>query len=287
MVIATFATGYLGIGEYKAQHAEERQAAAEYQAEHAQGGGERLCVTVPVGRYRSAEACAEQPPETDANAQYTEADLHAQQDMAVWAYGVFLASLGTLGLTGVGVILLWLTLSATREAVTETKNATQAMRDGERAWMTPTHNSMSNFLDGMLGEKHIEKGLGLTTHWINSGRSVASKISVHREVRVILVDEPTPHFARPEPREGRAIAGPGAPIQSQIWVLDDRETQLLTSRAAQLFLYVYIAYFDTARQKPAHTEICMASVYIGEREERGVKIPWFDGRTVGDQNTVS
>lgn len=128
LVTCAIAIGW-GKGEletYQRHQTEERQQAADYHAKEAQDIHERVCVSVPTSRNRRAEACSEEPPETDGEAKYTEADLRAQQDMAVWAYGVLLASVGTFVLTAIGVALLWLTLDATQKTLRESESATTA-----------------------------------------------------------------------------------------------------------------------------------------------------------------
>lgn len=84
------------------------------------------CVQEPRTRtYR----CTADVPVADQHDPYAEHDLRAQQDMARWALVVVLVSIGTLGLTGVGVLLLWWTLEATQEAVRETARANHAFSE--------------------------------------------------------------------------------------------------------------------------------------------------------------
>jgi hypothetical protein len=64
--------------------------------------------------------------ETAEEQQDAKADLKAQQEMALWALCVAAISGGQLVLTLVGIILLWKTLRATRDAVTEAEKATTA-----------------------------------------------------------------------------------------------------------------------------------------------------------------
>lgn len=67
-------------------------------------------------------------------------DLQAQQDMAVWAKGMFWATIGTIITTVMGLVLIWRTLHHTRRAadyaadmVAEAQNTTNAAIEGTRA----------------------------------------------------------------------------------------------------------------------------------------------------------
>ncbi len=55
-----------------------------------------------------------------------EEDLNAQRNMAYWAAAMFVAAVGTLIVTGIGVLYIAKTLEATRDAVREAENATKA-----------------------------------------------------------------------------------------------------------------------------------------------------------------
>lgn len=59
-------------------------------------------------------------------------DLAAQEAMAVWAFWMALAALGTLVVTGFGTLLIWRQVALTREAVEDTGRATLAMNEGNK-----------------------------------------------------------------------------------------------------------------------------------------------------------
>jgi hypothetical protein len=56
-------------------------------------------------------------------------DLQAQEDMAFWAMWMFFATLATVFLTAIGVLLIWRTLFYTRRAVEEAEKGTSAALD--------------------------------------------------------------------------------------------------------------------------------------------------------------
>ena len=55
-------------------------------------------------------------PESEAENKRAQSDLKAQQDMANWAFWMFVATAATVFLTFVGVLLIWRTLVHTRDA---------------------------------------------------------------------------------------------------------------------------------------------------------------------------
>jgi hypothetical protein len=64
--------------------------------------------------------------ETADDRQNANDDLKAQQEMAFWALWMVVISGGQLGLTLIGIMLVWKTLQATKDAVREAEAATKA-----------------------------------------------------------------------------------------------------------------------------------------------------------------
>ncbi|MCO5082280.1 MAG: hypothetical protein M9955_11555 [Rhizobiaceae bacterium] len=101
------------------------------------GYAERFLTAVERIEPAIRELIAEEDKVTaDAERERDDADLRAQQSMAVWAFWMFVASALSVVLTGVGVVLIWRTLLHTRDAaihagaaVLEAKNATKAAQD--------------------------------------------------------------------------------------------------------------------------------------------------------------
>jgi hypothetical protein len=62
-----------------------------------------------------------------------EADLRAQQDMALWALRMFWAAIGSLGLTFVGIVLIGITLFYTKEAAQAAKASVDEATKGTAA----------------------------------------------------------------------------------------------------------------------------------------------------------
>lgn len=130
MGVVLLVWGAVTLALYQQQHTKEGEAAATYQAQSARGEIQAMCVQQPRSR---SYTCTANVPVADEHDSYAEYDLRAQQDMARWAYAMAIIAFGSLLLTATGVVLLWWTLEATREAVTETAKATKAADDANAA----------------------------------------------------------------------------------------------------------------------------------------------------------
>lgn len=121
IVLNEYAKVQQGYAAYQRNAAEDRHEAAEKAAQ--------ACKDRDV---TALAACVANQLEAHASKQSTNQDLQAQQDMAFWAMWMFIASGGTILVTGVGVYLVWQTLEATREAVAAAnRTADEAKRIGE------------------------------------------------------------------------------------------------------------------------------------------------------------
>lgn len=66
---------------------------------------------------------------TEQPDQYQLRDLRAQEDMAFWAMGMFVAAIATFAITSIGTILIWRQVRLTRHAVQEAIAGTEATRE--------------------------------------------------------------------------------------------------------------------------------------------------------------
>jgi hypothetical protein len=78
----------------------------------------------------------EDPQQRERQEHREEADLHAQQDMALWAKRMFWATFAAVVLTFVGVVLIWRTLIHTRHAAEAAIGGTNAAIDAAKAAQT-------------------------------------------------------------------------------------------------------------------------------------------------------
>lgn len=122
-----------GIGAllgYQGEHTRDRNEAAEYSANAGPDQSVFKCVPGPKpGQF----ACVGNTNPSDAADKYTEHDLRAQQDMAKWAFAMFLASVAGVGVTLIGVFYVAATLDETRNMAEEAGRATTAAQAGAAA----------------------------------------------------------------------------------------------------------------------------------------------------------
>lgn len=128
LIVLVTVCGWL-LCEYRDRHREERARAAEAVASDGFEQRPITCMHVPLLGAYSCSVRFEHPEDADDYARY---DLRAQQDMAKWGYGVFLTSIGTVFLSLVGVVLLFVTLQQTHETLKQAKAQTDlAKRAGD------------------------------------------------------------------------------------------------------------------------------------------------------------
>lgn len=120
------------IYEYAVHQSEQRENYAQNQ-ETQRGGGQ---VWVCHFRVRTLEfECSEIGNPSSTQSDYTQYDLNAQQDMAIWAYAMALASGVGLIITLAGLVYVARTLAATRETVETTR---EIGRKQVRAYLSVT-----------------------------------------------------------------------------------------------------------------------------------------------------
>lgn len=108
-------------------------------------------------------------------------DLNAQEEMAGWAREMFWTSAATVVLTAVGVILIWRTLKATRDAVKEAEKATVAAQEA----VNVTHEIGGRQLRAYLGFIGIESQLApneafvrVAVNFKNTGQTPARRVRI-------------------------------------------------------------------------------------------------------------
>ncbi|WP_322894150.1 MULTISPECIES: hypothetical protein [unclassified Yoonia] len=126
-------------------------------------------------------SCAYEVSNTGKDDYTSQYDLKAQQDMSLWALGMFITSLATLFVTASGVFFVWLTLrkadETNRAAITAADagvRANEIMIEERRPWLT------LKIIDG----SELEFFRGGVRSWIsyeviNRGKSPAFCVAVH------------------------------------------------------------------------------------------------------------
>lgn len=118
-------------------------------------------------------------------------DLKAQEDMAYWAMWMFVAAVFTFAITSIGTFLIWRQVRLTRQAVEDTGEATEAMREAnwverqaQRPWVSIKIEPIrTKSRDGYFWYEFFvkHKNLGATT--ARKFRSHHEVFFVEREIR--------------------------------------------------------------------------------------------------------
>lgn len=121
---ALVATFIWNISAYQAQSTLEARYHSQEHAVAAESRIARACVNLQSA---ALVECVAEQVEATREEQRAEYDLSAQNRMAEWAFWVMVMGAVTTGLTAVALYFVRETLTATREAVEDTGNATKAM----------------------------------------------------------------------------------------------------------------------------------------------------------------
>jgi len=124
-----------------------------------------------------------------------ERDLAAQESMAVWAFWMAVAALGTMFVTLFGTVLIWRQVSLTRQAVEDTGEATaemgesnRLMRAEQRAWvkLDVEHRTIKRAPDGNLNA-------AIKLKMTNVGKSPTVVTGVNVRTFIIGDEDPEPY----------------------------------------------------------------------------------------------
>jgi len=266
IAIALVAIGApLWVLSYNGEQRSAREAETQYIQDHT-----TECVLVPSGR----RVCGARAPKAEQPETYAEQDLHAQQDMAVWALGVFLASLGTLALTGVGVWLLRRTLEATNATLHEAEKATAAANNANVQFAEQSKRELRAYV---CVEDPVPEALGRGVHSVeirikNMGQTPAICASALRNFNYIsggiqsgfdFADMEAGQSLLTEPTQ--FVLGPGQRISLTVQEWEQEDIQRLERGfMGRAFVWGWIEYDDifspaTPRRR---TEFCYEIVGI-------------------------
>lgn len=160
LVTALLALGFVwSISAHQTRHTVEAEYRAQERAERTVDDIQKACVGI---EQPTLLECITQQIEAGRDDQRAERDLSAQERMADWAFYAMLAGLGTLAMTGVTVYFIRETLEATREAVEDTSNATEAMiaankiaDEAARGWVTVSIEKIGPLIRGQDQRLHV------------------------------------------------------------------------------------------------------------------------------------
>lgn len=115
-------------------------------------------------------------------------DLRAQQDMAIWAFAMFIANCLTLGLTLWALIYVRGTFIATRDALIDTGRATEAMLQANQI-ASHTQRPWIDIDAQLISFRRLEQR-AISLDWIvtftNTGQMLAERFNCN--VRVVAMD---------------------------------------------------------------------------------------------------
>lgn len=266
---------------YDQQHGDEREQASQYQASSIDREVQATCVRDARSR---AYTCTANVPVADGHDPYAEHDLRAQQDMARWALAVVLVSIGTLALTGVGVLLLWWTLEATRHAVEATAAATKAAQDANAGFAEASRRELRAYIavksagvEPAYDQNKKIVGWEFGLEWINTGVTPSRKNRSHTNIAL---------FKHPETRTPEDLTFPDTPSddlseeraesslgrdQLQIVRFSAQEqVDALMKGEGRVFVWAWIEYNDIFEDTPRrrtefYSEIRAEQVVAGDR----------------------
>lgn len=215
-------------------------------------------------------AAGEEPDEHEIR------DLKAQEEMARSAFWMLVAAWASVALTLIGVLLIWRTLKATREAANYAKSASDAAWEtvdqakqataaalqtvqADRAWMLYNHTMGVPNGDREDPDKTI--GFEFTMLFRNSGRSPAVRATVDSNLYTINPEDSLPKVPAEAARADKDLvgnAGPGDHQGGQSHFVSLADLHRNIAGEIQHILFARISYEDIWGE----THMTEASVYI-------------------------
>jgi hypothetical protein len=118
------AWGWLSYLEYQNQHNKQRESVTQYKVETVEQYFD-VCIKEDTSIVNISK-CFSQSIDANRNAQRSQYDLQAQQDMAEWAYALFLLTMAGLIVSVAGLIFLFWSLRQTRTAIKDNREIGEA-----------------------------------------------------------------------------------------------------------------------------------------------------------------
>jgi hypothetical protein len=115
---------FLLISDYQNQHAQQRQYASKYEAETSEHYADS-CLKEPVS-VTTIIKCVINSIDANREAQRSQYDLQAQQEMAEWAYSLFLLTGAGLVISLFGLTALFVSLYQTRTVIKDNREIGEA-----------------------------------------------------------------------------------------------------------------------------------------------------------------
>lgn len=189
-------------------------------------------------------------------------DLRAQEEMARWAFWMFVATTATVLISAAGLILIWRTLLHTGRAANHAKDmldearittaaaqlsaqASLKMANAERAWLIGDefhHGPMNNTI---LNGETVNHGLIIIPNMKNIGRSPAVRVTAWRSLAFTPWGAPPPEFSTNVSDLGDGVTlGPGRFAGLEPLYMNDDTAQAFRSRRTVIYIQVGLRYDD-------------------------------------------
>lgn len=242
--------GWHQVRIYQIEKAEQRQSAATTDARNVYQclRGLWLMEATPFA------VCLYEVAQADPDAERSNYDLQAQQEMAVWAFAMFLSSIAGVLVTGVGVVYVARTLRLTRRATDAAVEAVEVTRElggiQVRAFVTVGDINVSNFEVG-----HYPK-IRLTIK--NTGQSPANRFQIVTTFRSVDRIDGTKFFFEGDKWRGVVIdlnPGLSAPQETTLPLMTAEQYDLFIKKEAFIVFYG-IARYKTVFGKPCRIVFC-------------------------------
>lgn len=139
IVIVAIAT-WREVQVYRLEHAEQRQAVTQNEAETA-NEYLRICRQNRGSGFLALLDCAINSFDANRNSQRAKYDLEAQQDMAEWAFALLLVSIPGVAISIAGLVVLFWSLAQTRITIRDNREIGEAQLGLTSAWSKATLDS--------------------------------------------------------------------------------------------------------------------------------------------------
>jgi hypothetical protein len=266
------------VGSLNGKQGEQRYAPPHAHAQNSKDDIERACL-----RANPADVieCVTERVEASEETARTEQDLTAQQ-RAAWAALIGAGfSLLSLLVSGLGLWALLETIKQGRTALKATREAIDAEKYGQRAWMCYENFSV----DFVEGNDQSAVGLRFLTRWQNCGQTPALNVRIYTELRFVPRDDPIPRFEAPHAVESAMNVGPGKLSNGRARFLDGRAVEAARQRLVMIYLYNHVLYQDIFNPQITRvSEACYQFDMEGQvRDQDGSVRDFWYIQPVGDQ----
>ena len=128
-------------------------------------------------------------PQPDTGEDHEKRDLAAQESGALWQFWMVVASFASVAITAIGTTLLYKQIVLTREAVKDTGEATEAMREANRIskialrpWLSVEIETLGPITGNGQGQFTIGYRLNVTNNGTNPALGVVACVCLERRI---------------------------------------------------------------------------------------------------------